>query len=175
MLIQSCLLLLLLYNYVDANFTSKWHRAVIFPSAHRVRRSTPELLDPVLQMSLPEVELLYEFLSTGVHIDQGGHLTLRDPELSSLRKASTFDVVCNDVIPKSISEILRLGDKLSHVPGPLRREDFERTVLTMAYGALKTSQSDDSNQQKFWMQSLTKLFIALRRDLMFPYNEGGHH
>ncbi|CAN2387250.1 FAM180 family [Pristimantis euphronides] len=174
MLIQCCLMLLL-YNYVDANFTSKWHRAVFFPSAHRVRRSTPEFLDPVLQMSLPEVELLYEFLSTGVHIDQDDRLMLRDPELSSLRKASIFDAVCNDVIPKSISEIQRLGDKLSHVPGPLKREDFERTLLTMAYGALKTSQSDDSNQQKFWMQSLTKLFIALRKDLMFPYDKGGHH
>ncbi|XP_069808140.1 protein FAM180A [Dendropsophus ebraccatus] len=170
-----CLLLLLLYSYAEANVTSsKWHRAVFFPSAHRVRRSSPELLDPVLQMSLPEVELLYEFLSTGVRIDPDERLRLRDPELSSLRKATTFDVVCNDVIPKSISEIRRLGDVLSHVPGPLRREDFERTLLTMAYGALKTSQSEDSDQQKFWMQSLTKLFIALRRDLMFPYDKGGH-
>lgn len=83
--------------------------------------------------------------------------------------------MCNDVIPKSISEIRRLGDKLSHLPGPLKREDFERTLLTMAYGALKTSQSDNSNQQKFWMESLTKLFIALRRDLMFPYNNRGRH
>ncbi|XP_075715922.1 protein FAM180A [Rhinoderma darwinii] len=174
MYLQSCLLLLL-YIYVDANVTSKWHRAVFFPSAHRVRRSSAEFLDPVLQMSMPEVELLYEFLSTGVNIDQDDRLTLRDPELSSLRSATTFDVVCNDVIPKSISEIRRLGDKLSHVPGPLKREDFERTLLTMAYGALKTSQSDNSDQQKFWMQSLTKLFIALRRDLMFPYNKGGQH
>lgn len=175
MYLQPCLLLLL-YTYVDANVTaSKWHRAVFFPSAHRVRRSAAEFLDPVLQMSLPEVELLYEILSTGVHISQDDRLTLRDPELSSLRKATTFDVVCNDVIPKSISEIRRLGDKLSHLPGPLKREDFERTLLTMAYGALKTSQSDNSNQQKFWMESLTKLFIALRRDLMFPYNNRGRH
>ncbi|KAM3926644.1 protein FAM180A [Leptodactylus fuscus] len=174
MFIQSCLLLLL-YHYVDANFTTKWHRAVIFPSAHRVRRSAAEFLDPVLQMSLPEVELLYEFLSTGVRIDPNDRLTLRDPELSTLRKATTFDVICNDVIPKSISEIRRLGDKLSHFPGPLNREDFERTLLTMAYGVLKTSQSDSNDQQKFWMQSLTKLFIALRRDLMFPNNKRSNH
>ncbi|KAG8545376.1 hypothetical protein GDO81_020965, partial [Engystomops pustulosus] len=148
--------------------------AVIFPSAQRVRRSSPEFLDPVLQMSLPEVELLYEFLSTGVRIDQDDRLMLRDAELSSLRKATTFDVICNDVIPKSISEIRRLGDKLAHVAGPLKREDFERTLLTMAYGALKTSKVDNTDQQKFWMQSLTKLFIALRRDLMFPYNRGGN-
>ncbi|XP_044133842.1 protein FAM180A isoform X1 [Bufo gargarizans] len=174
MFIQSCLLSVLLL-YVDANFTSKWHRALFFPSALRVRRSSPEFLDPILQMSLPEVELLYEFLTTGVNIDKDDRLTLRDPELSSLKKATTFDVVCNDVIPKSISEIQRLGDKLSHISGPLNRADFERTLLTMAYGALKTSQSDNSNQQKFWMQTLTKLFIALRRDLMFPYNKEGHH
>ncbi|KAM5172335.1 protein FAM180A [Mantella aurantiaca] len=164
-------LLLLFYNYVEANFTSKWQRVVFFPSAHRVRRSSPEFLDPILQQSVPEVELLYEFLSTGVQIDSDSKLTLLDPELSSLRKATTFDVVCNDVIPKAISDIRRLGDQLSKIPGPLKREDFERTVLTMAYTALKTPKSDNKNQRRVWMESLTKLFLALRRDLMFLYNK----
>ncbi|XP_075061534.1 protein FAM180A [Mixophyes fleayi] len=174
MYLLSCVLLLL-YNYVEANFTSKWQRVVFFPSAHRVRRSSPEFLDPVLQKSVPEVELLYEFLSTGVHIDQDNRLTLLDPELSSLRKATTFDVVCNDVIPKSIADIRRLRDKLSHVHSPLKREDFERTLLTMAYAALKTSKSENNNQQKIWMETVTELFIALRRDLMSLYNKERKH
>ncbi|KAM9313381.1 protein FAM180A [Gastrophryne carolinensis] len=169
-------LLLLLYNCADANFTSiKWQRVVFFPSAHRVRRSSPEFLDPVLQKSLPEVELLYEFLSTGVKIDQENQLTLRDPELSSLRKASTFEVLCNDVIPKSISDIRRLGDQLSRVPGPLKRDDFERTALTMAYAALKTSAFHNEHQRRVWMESLTKLFLALRKDLMLSYNKADQH
>ncbi|XP_072256280.1 protein FAM180A [Pyxicephalus adspersus] len=172
MYLLSCLILLF-YNYVEANFTSNWHRVVFFPSAHRVRRSSPEFLDPVLQKSLSEVELLYEFLSTGVQIDQNSKLTIRDPELSSLRKPTTFDVVCNDVIPKAISDIRRLGDQLSRAPGPLKREDFERTVLTMAYTALKTSKSENENQRKVWMESLTKLFVALRKDLMSLYNQDG--
>ncbi|XP_063786671.1 protein FAM180A [Pseudophryne corroboree] len=174
MYLQSCVLLLL-YNCVEANFTSKWQRVVFFPSAHRVRRSAAEFLDPVLQKSLPEVELLYEFLSTGVHIDQDNRLALLDPELSSLRKATAFDVVCNDVIPKSISDIRRLKDKLSYLQGPLKKEDFERTLLTMAYAALKTSKSDDDNQQKVWMDAATELFFALRKDLMFPNNREGKH
>ncbi|XP_068129101.1 protein FAM180A isoform X2 [Hyperolius riggenbachi] len=150
-------------------------RLVFFPSAHRVRRSTPEFLDPVLQKSLPEVELLYEFLTTGVNIDQKDRLTLRDPELCSLRKATIFDVLCNDIIPKSISDIRRLGDQLSKVPGPLKKEDFERTVLTMAYTALKSSMLDNEDQQRVWMESLTKLFVALRRDLMSLHNKDGQH
>ncbi|XP_077325337.1 protein FAM180A [Lithobates pipiens] len=166
-------LLLLFYNYVEANFTRKWQRVVFFPSAHRVRRSSPEFLDPVLQKSVPEVELLYEFLSTGVQIDPNSRLTLRDPELSSLRKATTFDVLCNDVIPKAISDIRRLGDQLSSVPGPLKKEDFERTALTMAYTALKTSKLENENQRRVWMESLTKLFVALRRDLMALYHKDG--
>ncbi|XP_018414064.1 PREDICTED: protein FAM180A [Nanorana parkeri] len=170
MYLLPCLLVLLFYNYVEANFTSRWQLVVFFPSAHRVRRSSPQFLDPVLQKSMPEVELLYEFLSTGVQIDPDSRMTLRDPELSSLRKATTFDVVCNDVIPKAISDIRRLGDQLSMVRGPLKREDFERTVLTMAYTALKTSKSDNENQRRIWMESLNKLFVALKRDLMSLYN-----
>ncbi|KAM4677366.1 protein FAM180A [Discoglossus pictus] len=166
MILESCLILLL-YNYVEGNFTSKWQRVVFFPTAHRVRRSTAELLNPVLQSSLPEVDLLYEFLLSGVKLDEEDRLTLRDPELSSLRKATAFDVVCNDVIPKSLSEIRRLGAKLSHVPGPLKKEDFERTLLTMAYTAFRTSKSQSDHQQKAWINSLKELFLALRRDLMF--------
>ncbi|MEE6477786.1 hypothetical protein FKM82_011632 [Ascaphus truei] len=173
--LESFLLLLLLYNYVEANFTSKWHRVVLFPTAQRVRRSSADLLNPVLQTSLPEVELLYEFLLTGVKIDQDHKMTLLDPELSSLRKATTFDVLCNDVIPKTITDIRRLGVKLTHAPGPLKREDFERTVLTMAYTAFRTSQAQNVHQQSVWMESFTKLYKALKRDLMFPYNREGHH
>lgn len=110
-------------------------------------------------------------MSTGVQIDSDSRLSLRDPELSSLRKAATFDVVCNDVIPKAITDIRRLGDQLSKVPGPLKREDFERTVLTMAYAALKTSKFKNENQRRVWMESLTKLFVALRRDLKSLYNK----
>ncbi|CAI9563154.1 unnamed protein product, partial [Staurois parvus] len=117
--------------------------------------------------------LFIQFLSTGVQIDPNSRLTLRDPELSSLRKATTFDVLCNDVIPKAISDIRRLGDQLSKVPGPLKKEDFERTVLTMAYTALKTSKLENDNQRRVWMESLTKLFVALRRDLMSLYNKDG--
>ncbi|KAM4747472.1 protein FAM180A [Rhinophrynus dorsalis] len=170
-----CCLLLLLYNHVEANFTNKWQRVVFFPAAQRVRRSSAEFLNPVFQMSVPEVELLYEFLLTGVKIDPEHRLTLQDPELSSLRKATTFDVICNDVIPKTITEIRRLADKLSHVPGPLRREDFERILLTMVYTAHRTSQSRNKDQQKVWLESLTNLFMALRRDLMFPYHKEGQH
>ncbi|XP_053574962.1 protein FAM180A [Bombina bombina] len=174
MFLESCLVLLL-FNYVEANFTTKWQRVPFFPTAHRVRRSSAELLNPVLQSSLKEVELLYEFLLSGVKIDQENRLTLQDPELSSLSKATIFDVVCNDVIPKSIGEIRRLGDMLSHVPGPLRNEDFERTLLTMAYSAYKTSNSESIHQQKVWIDSLIELFKALRRDLMFPYNKQSRH
>uniref|UniRef100_A0A8C5WJI9 Family with sequence similarity 180 member A n=1 Tax=Leptobrachium leishanense TaxID=445787 RepID=A0A8C5WJI9_9ANUR len=168
----SCLLLLL-YNYVEANFTSKWQRVVLFPEAQRVRRSSPELVNPVLQKSVSEVELLYEFLLTGVHIDKENRLSLLDPELSTLRKATTFDVVCNDVIPKTVTDIRRLSAKLIHLQGPMKSEDFERTLLTMAYAALKMSKSKSSDQQKVWLESLVNLFMALRKDLIFPYNTEG--
>ncbi|CAH2276615.1 Hypothetical predicted protein [Pelobates cultripes] len=168
----SCLLLLL-YNYVEANFTSKWQRVVFFPEAQRIRRSSAELLNPVLQTSVSEVELLYEFLLTGVNIDNENRLSLLDPELATLRKATTFDVVCNDVIPKTITDIRRLGAKLIHLQGPMKTVDFERTLLTMAYTAIKISKCRNTDQQKVWLDSFTNLFTALRRDLIFPYNKEG--
>ncbi|KAM8973472.1 protein FAM180A [Pelodytes ibericus] len=174
MYVLSCFLLLL-YNYAEANFTNKWQRVVFFPEAHRIRRSSAELLNPVLQTSVPEVELLYEFLLTGVRIDEEDRLTLLDPELSTLRKATTFDVLCNDVIPKSIADIRRLGAKLIHLQGPMKSVDFERTLLTMAYTAFKTSKTPNADQQKVWLESLINLFTALRKDLTFPYHKEGNH
>ncbi|XP_053320297.1 protein FAM180A [Spea bombifrons] len=166
MYVLTCLLLLL-YNYVEANFTSKWQRMVLFPAAQRIRRSSAELQDPVLQTSELEVELLYEFLLTGVHLDKENRLSLLDPELASLRKAATFDVVCNDVIPKSISDIKRLAAMLSHQRGPLRKADFERTLLTAAYAAYRTSTFRNVHQQKVWLETLGNLFTTLKRDLTF--------
>jgi hypothetical protein len=82
-----------------------------------------------------------------------------------LRKASNFHTICNDVIPKRIPDIRRLSASLSSRPGILKKEDFERTVLTLAYAAYRTALSQ-GYQKDIWAQSLVSLFQALRHDLM---------
>lgn len=81
-----------------------------------------------------------------------------------MRKASDFRTVCNDVIPKRIPDIRRLSASLASHPGVLKKEDFERTALTLAYAAYRTALSQ-GHQKDIWAQSLLSLFQALRQDL----------
>ncbi|XP_020729695.1 protein FAM180A [Muntiacus reevesi] len=159
------LLLLLLYSDAQATLSHRWTRAVLFPAAHRPKRSSSLPLNPILQSSLEEVELLYEFLLAELEISPDLKISIKDEELASLRKASDFRAVCNDVIPKSIPDIRRLSASLSSRPGILKKEDFERTALTLAYTAYRTALSQ-GYQKDVWAQSLLSLFRALRHDLM---------
>nr|XP_060485043.1 solute carrier family 13 member 4-like [Panthera onca] len=54
------LLLLLLCYDAQAAVSHRWSRAMLFPAAHRPKRSSSMPLNPILQSSLEEVELLYE-------------------------------------------------------------------------------------------------------------------
>ncbi|KFO18377.1 protein FAM180A [Fukomys damarensis] len=159
------LLLLLLYYNAQATVSHGWSRAVLFPAAHRPKRSSSVPLNPVLQTSLEEVELLYELLLAELEISPDLKISVKDEELASLRKASNFHTVCNDVIPKRIPDIRRLSASLASRPGILKKEDFERTVLTLAYTAYRTALSQ-GYQKDIWAQALISLFQALRHDLM---------
>ncbi|KAI5947830.1 Protein FAM180A [Manis javanica] len=159
------LLLLLLYYDAQATVPPRWGRAMLFPAAHRPKRSSSMPLNPILQSSLEEVELLYEFLLAELEISPDLKISIKDEELSSLRKAADFRTVCNEVIPKHIPDIRRLSASLSSHPGILKKEDFERTALTLAYTAYRTAQSQ-GHQKDIWAQSLLSLFQALRHDLM---------
>ncbi|KAM9651472.1 protein FAM180A [Trichechus inunguis] len=158
-------LLLLVYYNAQATVPHRWSRAVLFPAAHRPKRPSSILLNPVLQTSLEEVELLYEFLLAELEISPDLEISIKDEELSSLRKASDFRTICNDVIPKSIPDIRRLSASLSSYPGILKKEDFERTALTLAYTAYRTALAQ-GHQKDVWAEALLSLFQVLRHDLM---------
>ncbi|CAN0041565.1 unnamed protein product [Bubo scandiacus] len=164
------LLLLLFYYSAHATMTHRWSRAMLFPAAQRVKRTSAAFLSPVLQNSLEDVVLLYEFLLAELDIDKGQRISIKDEELASLRKAAEFDIICNEIIPKSITEIHRLSNRLSSYPRVLKKEDFERTVLTMVYTAYRAAQSQ-GHQKDVWAKSFVNLYKALKHDLMFPYNK----
>ncbi|XP_062472472.1 protein FAM180A isoform X2 [Pezoporus occidentalis] len=144
--------------------------AMLFPAAQRFKRSSAAFLNPVLQNSLDDVVLLYEFLLAELDIDKSQRISIKDEELASLRKAAKFDTICNEIIPKSITEIRRLSSMLSSYPRVLKKEDFERTVLTMVYTAYRAAQSQ-GHQKDAWAESFVSLYKALKHDLMFPYNK----
>ncbi|XP_006887270.1 PREDICTED: protein FAM180A [Elephantulus edwardii] len=157
--------LLVLCCHAQVAAGHRWNRAVLFPAAHRPKRSSSLPLNPVLQTSLEEVELLYEFLLSELEISPDLEISIKDEELLSLRKGADFRSVCNDVIPKRIPDIRRLSASLSSNPGILKKEDFERTVLTLAYTAYRTALAQ-GHQKDIWAQALRSLFQALRHDLM---------
>uniref|UniRef100_A0A8D1RHB7 Protein FAM180A n=1 Tax=Sus scrofa TaxID=9823 RepID=A0A8D1RHB7_PIG len=194
---KTLLLLLLCYD-AQATLSHRWSRAVLFPAAHRPKRSSSVPLNPILQSSLEEVQLLYEicfrednrqerggwiraegsqpqrgelglgvqeFLLAELEIGPDLKISIKDEELASLRKAADFHTICNDVIPKSIPDIRRLSASLSSHPGVLKKEDFERTALTLAYVAYRTALSQ-GHQKDVWAQALLSLFQALRHDLI---------
>lgn len=105
-----------------------------------------------------------QFLLGELEIDDDLKITVKDEELASTRKAITFDTLCNDVIPKSITEIRRLSSRLSGYPGMLKKEDFERTVLTMVYTAYRTAQSQ-GHQKDSWAESFINLYKLVMHDL----------
>ncbi|XP_021509238.1 protein FAM180A [Meriones unguiculatus] len=159
------LMILLLFSSTQATIPRRWNRAPLFPAAHRPKRSLSLPLNPVLQSSLEEVELLYELLLAEIEISPDLMISIKDEELASLRKALNFHAVCNGVIPKRIPDIRRLSASLASHPGILRKEDFERVALTLAYTAYRAAFSD-GHQKSIWAQSLASLFQALRHDLM---------
>ncbi|XP_007431419.1 protein FAM180A [Python bivittatus] len=161
---RKILFLLLLYYNAHGIVPSRWNRAMFFPSAQRVKRSSAALLNPVLQKSQDDVDLLFEFLLGELEISDDLKITVKDEELASTRKAMMFDILCNDVIPKNITEIRRLSSRLSGYPGMLKKEDFERTVLTMVYTAYRTAQSQ-GHQKDTWAESFVNLYKLLMHDL----------
>lgn len=159
------LTILLVFSSTQATVSCRWSRAPLFPAAHRPKRSLSLPLNPVLQTSLEEVELLYELLLAEIEIRPDLKISIKDEELASLRKALNFQSICNNIIPKRIPDIRRLSASLTNHPGILKKEDFERIALTLAYTAYRTALSE-GHQKDIWAQSLISLFQALRHDLM---------
>uniref|UniRef100_G1Q664 Family with sequence similarity 180 member A n=1 Tax=Myotis lucifugus TaxID=59463 RepID=G1Q664_MYOLU len=115
---MKCILMNTAFVIIQSVCTHFWFlAAVLFPAAHRPKRSSSMPLNPVLQSSLEEVELLYEFLLAELDISPDLQISIKDEELASLRKASDFRTVCNDVIPKRIPDIRRLSASLASLPG----------------------------------------------------------
>ncbi|XP_077088172.1 protein FAM180A [Siphateles boraxobius] len=149
------------------SITASLHwRTALYPSAFRVKRGTPALLNPSFQKSVEDASLLYEVLLSGAYMDASrGTLHVSDPELASMRKLKVLEVLCEDVLPRSLSEIRRLSAQLSVRRGSLRMEDFERTVLTMVFTAQQLQHTDAGHQRELWANALLQLYQAIKEDL----------
>ncbi|XP_047430732.1 protein FAM180A [Mugil cephalus] len=142
------------------------HRKALYPSAHRIRRGTHTLINPTFQRSVEDVNLLFEILLAGMQIGDEEHATvIPDEELASLRSVEKLEVICEDVLPKSLPEIRRLAAELAQRRRPLGWQDFERTVLTLVYATQTVAKITNQHQRDLWTDALVQLFKAVQRDL----------
>ncbi|KAG7333368.1 hypothetical protein KOW79_003503 [Hemibagrus wyckioides] len=138
----------------------------LYPSAFRVKRGAAPLVNPVFQNSVNDVNLLYEILLDGLQLeDEDGQFLVQDKELASLRKTHKFEVIYEDIIPKTVPEVRRLIFALTKGKGVLRREDFERTVLTLVYTANKIAQANTTHQKDAWAECFISLYKTIKYDL----------
>ncbi|XP_070785433.1 protein FAM180A [Enoplosus armatus] len=142
------------------------HRKALYPSAYRIKRETYSLINPTFQRSVEDVNLLFEILLAGMQIQGGEHgMLIPDEELASLRSVEKLEVICEDVLPKRLSDIRRLTAELNQRRRPLSWQDFERTVLTLVYTTQTLAQVSNQHQREAWTDAVVQLFRAVQKDL----------
>ncbi|KAM7378439.1 hypothetical protein PAMA_013378 [Pampus argenteus] len=142
------------------------YRKALYPSAYRIKRGTYTLINPSFQRSVEDVNLLFEILLAGMQIQGEDHtMLIPDEELASLRSVEKLEVICEDVLPKKLSDIRRMMAELNRRRQPLNWQDFERTVLTLVYITQTLAQISNQQQREAWTDALIQLFKALQKDL----------
>lgn len=157
------LLVVYLLIYLAA---SQHHRKTLYPSAYRIKRGTYSLINPTFQHSVEDINLLFEILLAGMQIEGQEHtMLIPDEELASLMNVKKLEVICEDVLPKKLSDIRRLTAELVQRQQPLSWQDFERTVLTLVYTAQTLARISNQQQREAWTDAVIQLFRAVQRDL----------
>ncbi|KAI9543107.1 hypothetical protein NQZ68_014038 [Dissostichus eleginoides] len=141
-------------------------RLAVTQTGSRIKRGTYSLINPTFLRSAEDVDLLFEILLAGMQIRDGEHhMLIPDEELASLRSVEKLKVICEDVLPKSLSDIRRLTVELGQRRQPLSWQDFERTVLTLVYTTQTLAGASSQQQKEAWTDAAVQLFRALQKDL----------
>lgn len=101
-----------------------------------------------------------------MQIDGAEHsMLILDEELASMRNVEKLEVICDDILPKRLSDIRRLMAELAQRRQPLSRQDFERTVLTLVYTTQTLARVSSQQEREAWTDTAIKLFRAVQKDL----------
>ncbi|XP_060932473.1 protein FAM180A-like [Limanda limanda] len=141
------------------------HTKALFPAASRTKRGATDVVNPTFCNSTEDVHLLFEILLTGIHFQASGEFSVRDAELASLRKTQNLCVICEEIIPRRLTDVFRLVSGLSDHTGHLHQDDFERTLLTLVYITQQMVDSTAEQQRDVWAESFVSLYKAIKQDL----------
>ncbi|KAM7002224.1 protein FAM180A [Tautogolabrus adspersus] len=125
--------------------------------------------------SIPNANLMFEFLLGGVELDQDNNIILLDKELASMRPGRAFQSQINDNIPRSLSSMMQMVATLEgQRKRPLTQDQFEGLTLSMVYSAHRTLQQDGGQEREAWGAVLLQLANAtvheLRGSYLFSYD-----
>ncbi|XP_029290450.1 protein FAM180A-like [Cottoperca gobio] len=137
----------------------------LFPGASRIKRGVTNVVNPTFHNSFDDVHLLFEILLAVTHFETSGEFSVQDAELASLRKTRNMEVICVEVIPRKLTDVFRLISGLSNQIGHLHQDNFERTLLTLAYTAQGMVNSTTEHQRNMWAKSFVSLYKAIKQDL----------
>ena len=102
----------------------------------------------------------------GIDFEASGEFTVQDAELASLRKTRHLQAICEEVIPRKLTDIFRLIADLSDHTGHLHQDDFERTLMTLVYTVRQMANSTSEHQQDVWGEAFVSLYKAIKQDLI---------
>nr|XP_061809545.1 protein FAM180A-like [Nerophis lumbriciformis] len=138
-------------------------RSDLYPPTSHPKRFPRWLPAASLTHSVEDVKLLFEMLLSGMEIREPLHI--HDAELASLRRARSLGSVCDNFVPKSLTEVSRLSARLDGLRRPLSIPDFQKTVLTLVHATQTAAGADGHESRVAWAATVARLFTALRKDL----------
>ncbi|XP_076848432.1 protein FAM180A [Brachyhypopomus gauderio] len=113
--------------------------------------------------SLTDANLLFEFLLSGLVIDEDNNIAMRDQEMASMRQGRAFLSLINDNVPKTVSAMEKLLVTLEDEDQSFTQSRFETLILGIVFSAYQVQKKQEDD----WARALGRLanvtLIQLRR------------
>ncbi|XP_026168156.1 protein FAM180A-like [Mastacembelus armatus] len=158
------IVVVLFYCCIKTGF-AQYRTKALCPAARRIKRGAATVDNPTFHKSFDDAHLLFEILLAGVDFEASGEFVVKDAELASLRKTRNLKVICEETIPRKITDIFQLISDLSNRTTHLGQQHFERTLLTLVYTAQEMVKSTTEHQKAVWAESFVSLYKAIKHDL----------
>ncbi|KAB5574911.1 hypothetical protein PHYPO_G00214550 [Pangasianodon hypophthalmus] len=154
-LVQVARLLLCLVLFPDL-----WH-------SHPDAGSQGKVMGQTLITSVSDANLVYEFLLSGLVIDDDNNVGMWDQEMASMRKGRVFLSLINDDIPKTVPAMEEQLVTLEKKVQSFNQDNFETLILGIIYSAYQVREKRQESQRKAWAGILGRLanvtLVQLRR------------
>uniref|UniRef100_A0A3P9QAQ6 Family with sequence similarity 180 member A n=1 Tax=Poecilia reticulata TaxID=8081 RepID=A0A3P9QAQ6_POERE len=140
-------------------------RTGVTKSQTRVKGGSSAAGNPTFYKTISDAHLLYEILMAGVRFEPSGGFSVDDAELSSLRQTRNLNFICEEIVPKKLTDVFGLIAGLSDHSASLHQDDFERILMTLVYTTQQMIGAASVHQREMWAESFVGLYKAVKRDL----------